>query len=992
MAKAGDWQDATRKILDALNLREEFAALGVEITGTEPTHTGWLECRAVGRDDGNKTSGGVNVGDGHARGRYRDLGGEGLSLSFFDFAAKFGPYEDWLAARKHYAHKTSTKLPSAHAPKRPTDSLVFKPWNDAIAALWARHKPGITVEGLKAMGCRLARWPAKSAANSVLAMPGYGPDLEDADPTAWVIWNTTGQDLPLFAGKGGPPRPVKMLSTGGSVSSWLGLHALRIMADPDRRQQIEVVWKTEGPTDMLALWAAIPEELRDRHLVLSNSAGSTENPRRELIEMLAGLPVCVIHDTDGPNSETAGELGAEKWANRILPIAGETRNVRFPWVENWHDRKIDVRNWLGAGHTYAELLQLRDATTPWEIPPDSFDPSTPAPAPTPLKLLSEEESADTVHGHDGEPAITVDPSTTARRDLSYERAVCKAIQIDVLGEEQRDGGGGLAIIFSEFHRKMAKVDVAKLSYAELLKHCGPPIKEKVHDGKEVIPDLYTVKEVRDAIATLAGYQRVDEEILVGPGCWYGIAGGVDHHAEEAVILVRSGEAAIWNGSKKLERVKVPRARGRLLDLSKPVAWFEHEKLAGYLQDCESDPKWAEQTVDEAVELFAKWFWKHEKTAPSLVAGLVLCTWVQTLWHWRPLVSITGASDSGKSTLFEVLSGIFGGLAISSSQSSEAGIRQVVRSDAPAILCDEFESDQHRQKILNLFRTASKGSKILRGTSNQKGQSFGLRHIPWVAAVEVGLSREPDRNRFISLELQRPPSERRGKIYIPATFELEDLGQRLLAVAVRYVYEARRLAEKLKGHRVEGVHGRVVESYATPVAMLAVTHGYTEANQEKAFRLLELMLENADTISGLPDEEDLMQAMLSAHVDMGRDGRHSVGQLLEGHVTDWRPGLEKNGIGIVYGRLGRRNDTGHDREYLFIMHGVVCSHLLRGTKWADQSIDQILLRLPGAERSRRRVGGQNGHGVLIPMEYMQEKFLKSLQQQGLLEQQNIEEHY
>ena len=105
------WKEATQQVLLALDLKAEYAALGLRLAGDKPRQTGWLPAHAMGRED-RTPSAEINIGDGPARGRYRDFGnGTTESLSLFDFAALYGPAADWKEARNHYAKKAGIKLP-----------------------------------------------------------------------------------------------------------------------------------------------------------------------------------------------------------------------------------------------------------------------------------------------------------------------------------------------------------------------------------------------------------------------------------------------------------------------------------------------------------------------------------------------------------------------------------------------------------------------------------------------------------------------------------------------------------------------------------------------------------------------------------------------------------------------------------------------------------------------------------------------------------------
>lgn len=346
-----DWSGVESQILAALDIRHEYEALGVRFTDDSPRANNCLECYAVGRQD-NSPSAFVSLDTG----RYKDSGGDGLSLSLWNFAAQFGDWSTWVEARQHYAAKAGVKLQAAgngHTQRDPAEHLEFWPWTSSeeiLAHLWARHKTGVTVEALKAAGGRIARYRNQY---TVVAMPILGVGGVESDPCGWVIWNSAaGQSLPIFHGKETTWR--KMKTTGGSESGLLGLHALQRLAVVDSAADT-IVWCVEGPTDLLALWAAIPAEQRDSHLVVTNSGGANETPKPWMASVFAGRCVYVVRDAD-----TAGESGGDKWAAFAAASAKECRRVRIPY-EVAADHGKDIRDYLSDGHTYVDLLALASA-------------------------------------------------------------------------------------------------------------------------------------------------------------------------------------------------------------------------------------------------------------------------------------------------------------------------------------------------------------------------------------------------------------------------------------------------------------------------------------------------------------------------------------------------------------------------------------------------------------------------------------------------------
>lgn len=103
----------------------------------------------------------------------------------------------------------------------------------------------------------------------------------------------------------------------------------------------EIVWKTEGPTDMLAVYSL---EIPEGHMAVCNVFGAGENPapsdgsKQFILEFFRGKIVYVCHDCDlaGQDGATRCEKGANGalklgWAPAIATVAAEVRNVVLPY-------------------------------------------------------------------------------------------------------------------------------------------------------------------------------------------------------------------------------------------------------------------------------------------------------------------------------------------------------------------------------------------------------------------------------------------------------------------------------------------------------------------------------------------------------------------------------------------------------------------------------------------------------------------------------------
>ncbi len=277
---------------------------------------------------------------------------------------------------------------------------------------------------------------------------------------------------------------AKMKTIAGSRSGLMGFHGLAHI------EKATVVWKTEGPADMLALMAIIPDDLLEQHVVVTNSGGAGEIPDHKFLEYFTGKTVYILHDADKPgqgipeDSNDHRVFGARLWAQESAKFASICKNVQLPY-EIADSKGKDVRDYINEGATYAEILALADAAPPIDPdPPESSDEA-------PQALMPNQETY-------------------------AEEKICHDIRLDVLGEMP----SGTVRAFSFHHHKTVEIkDVARLTYEKLLQLCGPPAREKVVQDGRVPPGFHGMNDVKNAIGMLAGYRRIGREDEVGAGIW-----------------------------------------------------------------------------------------------------------------------------------------------------------------------------------------------------------------------------------------------------------------------------------------------------------------------------------------------------------------------------------------------------------------------------------------------------------------------------------------
>lgn len=187
-----------------------------------------------------------------------------------------------------------------------------------------------------------------------------------------------------------------------------------------------------------------------------------------------------------------------------------------------------------------------------------------------------------------------------------------------------------------------------------------------------------------------------------------------------------------------------------------------------------------------------------------------------------------------------------------------------------------------------------------------------------------------------------------------------------------------MAVRLKDHRSQGIDDRIVESYAVPAALLAVIQGFDDTG---AHALMEDMLTGVDREEEkIADEADLMAAILSAHIHTGKETlsvAQLLGMVIENTIHSDMAETNLAKCGIKFDRAGDTKEIPPAMRHtkcLHIGYQAVTKHLLRGTPWEHQSIEQILRRIQGSVHSRRRIGGQRCRCILISKELLEVQFL------------------
>jgi putative DNA primase/helicase len=375
----------------------------------------------------------------------------------------------------------------------------------------------------------------------------------------------------------------------------------------------------------------------------------------------------------------------------------------------------------------------------------------------------------------------------------------------------------------------------------------------------------------------------------------------------------------------------------------------------------------------------------------LLAGWVALAPFCGLLPWRPHIWLTASAASGKSTLLNRFVGtLLGDLClVPFGSSTEAGIRQTLRSDALPVILDEAESnernDQSRiQAILQLARVASTESRggTYRGSPAGEATVFRVRSMFLLASISTALKQGADRRRFAQLTMRNPahlPEPERIAHWKALDADLErhitpEFAQALLARTVRLlpvllesVRVFRRVAAEELGSQA------LADQYGTLLAGAWQLRSSAVPTTDEARALLQAhdwapFQQDVD----LPDEQRCLQRILQAQLRVdGERGQttRTVLELLE-LVTK---GVDRPGevaVAVATAALGRHGLKAGTGVVLVANASEGLRGLLEGTPWAV-CYPQTLGRLDGASKAAQSHfrGMGTSRATALPMELL-----------------------
>jgi len=174
---------------------------------------------------------------------------------------------------------------------------------------------------------------------------------------------------------------------------------------------------------------------------------------------------------------------------------------------------------------------------------------------------------------------------------------------------------------------------------------------------------------------------------------------------------------------------------------------------------ENEPCGADGAAAALRTLLGSWSWARPKLDPLLLLGWIGAAMVGGALAWRPAAWITGDKGTGKSTLQDVLKGLFGdGEGIYSlADATEAAVRQRMKFDTIPLAFDEAEAEEDNSRTLGVIkvaRIASSGGTIMRGGADHEGAEFTVRFCTLFSSILHPPMQAQDRSRIAFLQLRK----------------------------------------------------------------------------------------------------------------------------------------------------------------------------------------------------------------------------------------------
>lgn len=372
---------------------------------------------------------------------------------------------------------------------------------------------------------------------------------------------------------------------------------------------------------------------------------------------------------------------------------------------------------------------------------------------------------------------------------------------------------------------------------------------------------------------------------------------------------------------------------------------------------------------------AERFHWETKVSGSLLAGWCALAPICGALEWRPHLWLNAVAGSGKSSVFDYyVAPLITDLSLHVlGNTTEAGIRQKLRSDALPVVFDEAESNERAdasrmQGILALARASSSEGRgvTVKGSPSAEVTMFNVRSMFLLSSISTALKQGADRSRFSVLVLRIPDdlsSQAKADHWASLRADLEadvspEIGSRLVARMVGLAGVVRETAKTMA--RIAAVELGSARQGDQIGSLLAGAWCLTNRVAPTDDEALAYIRSTGITAQGDGqgderggDQRDCLETILQSQlrIEAGRDGVHTrtVAELVD-IASGASGGMESVPVDAAVSALGRHGIRVDADKLLVSNIAKGVAKLLTGTAWADGGWSNLLAALPGASRN------------------------------------------
>ena len=395
----------------------------------------------------------------------------------------------------------------------------------------------------------------------------------------------------------------------------------------------------------------------------------------------------------------------------------------------------------------------------------------------------------------------------------------------------------------------------------------------------------------------------------------------------------------------------------------------------------------------------------------LHAGWLVTSIVSGALRWRPHIQITGPKGCGKTTVVTANVRLLDGFALSvTGETTAAGLRQTLASDALPVIFDEAEGDSQRsaqniEQVLSLMRHSSAGSDamVLKGGADGRAHASTIQSCFCLASIRDQIQQAADQSRVSVLSLRPATAFSRpayDQVTVPLVNEItrpeyaRQFQGRVFAMLPAVLESIRIFTEAGHEHFRDSRMGDQIGALLGGAWVL--THDQAPTVGEAHEELRTLPWDDQDELlADSSDEAACLRAILEAHIKVDGAAWHgeaSIGEMVEFVLSRLRadyaevalepavfvspaPGAinlqDADRALAMYGLRVERDKADPPRATGKLLisntNGMLGRKVMAHTSW-PKGWAKILARLPGAVKPEeaKKIGGHVSRCIAVPI--------------------------